>query len=120
MKLVRDCLSLVLSADAQSGGAGQQGNGNREADGPKVTEGWDSQGVLPGVGHPWLEVTFLGSRGRLHSLPQADGSLESLVLGPDNCVPLGKLWNFCVPLLPHLLTENSRSGVVVENWVGGL
>lgn len=64
MKLVRDCLSLVLSADAQSGGAGQQGNGNREADGPKVTEGWDSQGVLPGVGHPWLEVTFLGSRGK--------------------------------------------------------
>ena len=87
---------------------------------PKVTEGWDSQGVLPGVGHPWLEVTFLGSRGRLHSLPQADGSLESLVLGPDNCVQLGKLWNLCVPLLPHLLTENSRSGVVVENWVGGL
>lgn len=72
MKPMRDCLLLVakllperqvLSVDAQSRGDRQQGNGKREADRPKVTEGRDSQGVLPGVGQPWVEVTFLERRG---------------------------------------------------------
>ena len=72
MQPVRDCLSLgakllperqVLRVGAQSSGDRQRGNGNREADRPKVTEGRDSQGVLPGVGQPWVEVTFLESRG---------------------------------------------------------
>lgn len=35
MKLVRDCLSLVLGVDAQSGGAGQQGSGNERQMGPR-------------------------------------------------------------------------------------
>ena len=105
---MRDRLSLVGSTDAQSGGRGRgQRGGRREAGGPGSLSA-ASQRVLPGAGHPWLEAMLPGSRGRPSSLPQADGSLESLVLGPDNCVPWGRLWSFCVPLRPHLLTENSR------------
>ncbi|KAJ8794522.1 hypothetical protein J1605_018975 [Eschrichtius robustus] len=65
MQPLRDCLSLgakllperqVLSVGAQSSGDRQRGNGNREADGPKVTEGRDSQ-ELASQGH--LDLTEL-------------------------------------------------------------
>lgn len=91
-------LRVMLRAMGQAGGCGK-----READRPKATEGWNSQGVLPGGGQPWTEVAFLErSRRRLNFYPRTDESLTSPVLGPDGCVPLGKVFSLSVPLFPHL------------------
>lgn len=70
----------VLSVDAKSNGEGQPGSGNREAMvgvGSKGSEGLDLWGVLPGVGRPRAEVTFLAkNRVRLNSLHRTDEGLK--------------------------------------------
>lgn len=72
----------------------------READMPKVIEGWDNQDVFPGEGQPWVEVTFLErSRGRLNFLHGTDESLNHFW----NPIAVF-LWASysTVPLFPHL------------------
>ena len=54
-----------------------QGNGDREAGVLQVPEGWDNQGVFPGMRQPWVEMTFLEmSRGRLSFLHRTDEGLN--------------------------------------------
>lgn len=58
-------------------------NGNREADVPQVREGCHDQGVSPGVGQPWVEVTFLErSRERLNFLHQTDEGFNHQLWDP--------------------------------------
>lgn len=50
---------------------------------PKVREGCNDQGVFPGVGPPWVEVTFLErSRERLDFLHQTDEGLHDQFWDP--------------------------------------
>lgn len=93
-------------------GRGYQGNGGREADGPRSP--WAKQSACaPGVGQTQIEGTFLeGSRWTLNASHPPDEGLKPPVLGPESYVPLGKLFNFSLPLSLHLWVGHRKDEVV--------
>lgn len=94
MALFLIAAGMILRAMGRS----SRGDGDREADRLRVTEGGDSQGVLPGVGQPWVSVR---SRGRRHSWHRANEALKHQCWDPIAVCSWASWTSVCLSP-PHL------------------